>query len=42
MKKFVEIPPFFFKERGKGGELERKNKRGECFYKPLKSKIKKH
>jgi hypothetical protein len=27
IKKFIEIPPLFFKERGEGGELERKNKK---------------
>jgi hypothetical protein len=37
----LHIPPSLFqREGGKGGESERKNKRGECLFKPLKSKIK--
>jgi len=35
------FPPLSLKKRGgKGGESERKDKMGVCFFKPLKSKIK--
>jgi hypothetical protein len=37
----LHIPPLsFLKRGGKGGESERKNKREECFFKPLKIKDK--
>jgi hypothetical protein len=39
-KKIHRNPPSLFQREGEGGESERKNKRRECLFKPLKSKIK--
>jgi hypothetical protein len=37
---YIFPPSLFQREGGKGGESERKNKMGVCFFKPLKIKDK--